>query len=362
MSKKLSDNSVVPSTLSMRPHMDAKQQVMGNYSLKMGMVTDIFYPDEDKNLSKKFIEYNVMCSEINENGNVTMTVYRNCTVQNMFGMSNNNLTYTLQADKSEDGRMEFGSLAMLLCISGQATNGQAVIVSGFSHPDNPKYKKADGQFYDFNFNGINYNINKDGEMTITFNSPLDKKKNKKNEKAAGTQLKIDKEGRIKISDNEGQFWQLDRVDQKSTWSNGAESIIIDKKNKQVQLISSGEMSQTSKQKMSMASDDDLIMSSKKDTALTADANMKLESKSNMNQKSGGNWEVKATGNVMINAGANIIATAGNVAQLQGTINLIGAGSVPVAAVGVSLTIGIGNLGAPVVSTIVTGSSTVFVGT
>lgn len=357
--RKKPDGSVIPSTLSTKPLPDARSFLTQNHSLKMGVVTDIIYPEEDKSLSKRFIEYNVMSSEISEGG-TNLTVYRNCTVNNQFGMSNNNSTYTLQAEKAEDGKIEFASLVLIMCISGQSSNGQAVILGGFSHPDNPKHSKADGQFYDFNFNGINYNINKDGEWTVTFNSPLDSKKNKKNPKAAGTAVKIDKEGRVKISDNEGQFWELDRVAQKSTWSNGSEFIIIDKKNKKIEMNSAGEMSSTSTKKMSLTSSDNIEASASKDAKIKAGANVSLEAKSNMNQKSGGNWEVKATGDVNVVAGGAVTLKAPIVA-VQGQITTLGAGGLPVGIAGISICQGIGNLGIPVISTILTGSGTVLAG-
>jgi len=352
MVNKLSDGSVISSNLSMKPLMDAKQQIMGNYSLKVGIVTDILYPDEEKNLSKKFIEYNVMASELQMNGNMNMTVYRNCTVQNAFGMSNNNLTYTLQIDKSEDGRMEFGSLVLLLCISGQSTNGQAVIIGGFSHPDNPKYTKEDGQFYDFNFNGINYNINKDGEWTLTFNSPLDSQKKKANEQASGTQIKIDKDGRIKISDNEGQFWELDRTNKTSTWSN-----------KSISLASSGDVNEQSKGKTNLSSDDNMSLSSQKDVNIAANSNMSLSANSNMNQSTSGSWQVKASGNAQIQAGGNASIQGGAIAELKGTTVLLADGSVPAAGVGISQVIGIcSGPGGPLSGgAIITGSSTVLIG-
>lgn len=362
MSKKLSDGTVVPSTLSMERPPSARDLLMADYALKVGTVTDIFYPEEKSNISQQNIEYNVMVSDINQQGNVTLRLYRNCLISNPFGMSNNNLTYTLQADNADDGRIEFGSLVLLLCVSGQSSGGAAIIIGGAPHPNGTKYKKDDGQFYDFNFNGINYNINKDGEWTLTFNTPVDKNGKKLDEKAAGTQIKIDKEGKLKLSDNEGQLIELDRVNQKATWSNGADFIVIDKKNKKIELSSSGDLSSKSTKKTEVSSDDNMTISSKKDISAKSDANMQVEAKSNMSQKSGANWQVKANANVTIKAGANVLIEGGTLAQLKGNITMLGAGSVPVAAVGVSICLGTGNAGFPVVSQILTGSATVFVGT
>jgi hypothetical protein len=357
---KLSDGTIIPSTLSVKPNQTAQSSIFNNFSLKQGVVTDIFYPEDDHNLSKKFIEYNVLVSEVNSNGNVTMSSYRNCTIQNMFGMSNNNCTYTLQADNEDDATMKYGSMALILCMSGQSTNGQAVIVGGYSHTDNPKYSKEDGQFYDFNFNGINYNINKDGEWTLTFNSPIDKDGKKADEKAAGTKIKIDKEGKVSISDNEGQSWSLDRVAKTSTWTNGAESILINKENKSISLTSSGELSASSEKAMSLSSGDALSAISKSDMTVSAGSNLNIDAKSSITAKSGGSWKIQATGSVDVK-GTVITIKADTIAKIQGSITQLGStGALPVALVGMSQCVGVVTIpGTLMTSMIISGSAEVF---
>lgn len=356
------DGAVVPSTLNMAPMASTREILRHNYSLKLGLVTDIFYPEDPKNLSGKFIEYNVLVNEINSNDSTTMTTYRNCTVNNIFGMSNNNLTYTLQAANNADNVIDFASVVLLLCISGQSSNGQTVIVGGFSHPNNPVYSAEDGQFYDFNFNGINYNINNDGELTITFNSPLDDEKNPTNAAAAGSSIKLDKQGRIKIADNEGQFWQLDRVAQTSTWSNGNDSIVIDKKNKKIQVSSSGEFDVSSEKQTNISSGDAMSLDSQKDMNMSSDTNVSMSAANNMNQTSGGNWQVDSTSNVEMTAGADVLIEAGNIATVAAPVVALGEGDAGVGIAGISISIGTGNLGASVISTLITGSGSVFAGT
>ena len=362
MSKRLNDGTILPSNLSLTGLTTGRQLFSEDFSLKVGVVTEIIYPDDKASLSKKVIEYNVVTSDVNKNGNVNLGTYRNCIFNNRFGMSNNNETYTLQADQSDDAKATFASIVMLLCISGQSSGGQAVIIGGLSHPNGPAYTSANGQFYDFNFNGINYNINKDGEWTLTFNSPIDKDGNQANKDAAGTKVKIDKDGRLSISDNAGQSFTLDRAAQNATWTNGNDSIIIDQKNKKVAITSSGEFNLASQKATSINSSDAISISSKQDTSISSGANLNTESKGNFGQKSGGNWEVNASGNVNVKAGGNVMIQGGAQAQMKAAINMIGDGSVPVAAVGVSMVIGVGNIGSPVVSQILTGSSTVLVGT
>lgn len=358
---KLSDGSYIQSNLTMKGA-SAYQTLRQNVALRTGIVTNIYYPDDANNVSGKFIEYDVAVSEQLPGGGTTISTYRNCKVSNMFGADNNNSTYTLQADTDLDQDTTNAAIVTLLCIDGRSDGGQAMIMGGLNSPNGPAYTSADGQFYDFNFNGINYNINKDGEWTITFSSPIDEEGNQSNKAAAGTMVKIDKDGRVKISDNEGQSWDIDRVAKTSTWTNGNDSILIDKGNKKIALTSSGELSSTSEKATTLTSNDAMNINATNDINVSGKNNVNTTSSANMMQKSGGNWQVQATGNVQVQAGGDVNIQANGQAQLNGTINLIGNGSVPVAAVGVSMVLGVGNLGAPVISQILTGSSTVLVGT
>lgn len=361
--KVLGDGTVLPSSFNTAPMPDARHFLHNNMSLRAGAVVGIHYPDQDSSISKQVIEYDVAIFQADPRSGVNISIMRNCKVNNVFGAPNNSLNYTLVSGKrDENGVYSKSSLVLVLCINGLSDVGSAIIVGGIDSPNGPAYTSADGQFYDFNFNGINYNINNDGELSITFNSPIDVDGNKANADAAGTELKIDKEGRIKISDNEGQFWELDRVAKTSTWSNGNESIVIDEGNKSIAVTSSGTLSTESTQATSMDSADAMSMSSKADMSMSSDANSNMSAKGNMAQKSGGVWQVQATGDVNVKAGGNVNIQGGSQAQLNAAVTLLGEGTAAVAVVGVSIVLGTGNLGLPVVSQILTGSRTVFAGT
>jgi hypothetical protein len=362
----LDDGTLIPSNLKVGGGIDINNLRQANYALRQGHVIAITYPDDPGSISKKYIEYDVLVAHGDQRTGVNISVYRSCKVSNIFGSQNNSLTMTLAPGQpAEDGKSTYvkGAIVLLLCIDGKPDAGNAVIIGGLTSPENSKdYKKDDGQFYDFNFNGINININKDGEYTIEFNSVLDNDGNKTNTAASGTKIKIDKEGGIKISDNESQSWELNRKDKKSVWTNGAESIIIDKASKSISMDSSGNISEKSSKDTSIEAGGKGSFKSKSDLELSSSANLKQESKGNMNVKSGGNWNVQIQGNAVIKAGTNAIIESGGVAQLKGNINIIGNGALPVAVAGLSICIGVGNLGAPVISNILTGSSTVLVGT
>ena len=359
---KLPDGSVLPSSLKRKSPQTVNSLITNNVALKVGLVSDIIYSDDAQSISKRDIEYNVMVSEQAPQGGLTITTYRNCRVSNLFGMSNNNLTYTLQAQNNQDSLPENASIVLILCINGRSDGSNAIIVGGMTHPDSPAYTSDEGQFYDFNFNGINYNINKDGEYTITFDSPLDDDGKPTNPSASGTEIKIDKTGAVKISDNEGQFWSIDRANKISTWSNGNESIIIDKGNKAVSLTSSGTMDSSSQEAMTMSSQDAVSVSSQNDMSLKSNSNTTIEASANMNMKVGSAWSVNVSGNANLQIGGDLSMMAGGNASLQGTISSLGLGDVSIALVGVSQCIGVGNIGVPVISTILNGSLTCFCGT
>lgn len=355
----MEDGSIVPSNLNS----GTVQKSSNNTMMVVGMVINMIYPDEPKSLTKQVIEYDVLVTDMDRDRGMNLSIYRNCRLSDRFGTPNNSEVFTLTPGKrNSNGNYEKGSIVLIECIAGNCDFGMATIIGGINTSSINQYTKEDGQFYDFFFNGVRQKINKDGEFLIEFNSFIDVDGNKANEKAAGTKLLIDKEGRIKISDNEEQFWELDRVARKSTWSNGAESVVIDKANKKIELISSGTMSSTSKDDMSLKADKNIKAEAKANVEIKAGANIKIEAKSGMNQTSGGNWDVKATGNITVTSGGAAIIKGGAIAQIMGATTLIGAGSVPVAAVGISMCIGTGNLSVPVISTVITGSATVLVGT
>lgn len=360
--KILSDGSVIQSALSSAPKTKAKDVYRMDFGLKRGVVKAIYYPDEKQNVSKQFVEYDVIVTEERADGGAATVVYSRCQTLDMFGTPNNFETFTLQPNKEkEKGRYKQGAQVLLLAINGNASTGKGVIVGGLSYPFTTKPKKDDGQYYEWQFNGVNIKVDKEGQYSLTFNTPIDIDRKKKDEKAAGTKIEIFKDGRMKLSDNEKQSWEIDRVNQKSVWTNGAESITIDKKNKKIDLVSSGTTSETIAKEKTVKTGKDHKVDAGGSIEEKSGKDIKREAKANIQEKAGANWQFEAGGNVTIKAGGNVMIQGGGNAQLMGTVNMIGAGSVPAAGVGISQCIGTGNLGYPVISNIITGSATVLIG-
>lgn len=361
MIKRLPDGTIVSSALSLKPLEELKKLQKNNPYLKLGIVFGIHYPDQDSNKSKKFIEYDVRAIESRVDGSTSTVNYLRCKVLDKFCTPNNYEYFTLQpASESKDNVLQNGAQVLLLAIDGNANTGGAIIIGGVNYPM-PDFKSADGQFYEWQFNGINIKVDKDGQYFLTFNTPISPDKKKADEKAAGTKIQIFKDGRMKFSDNENQSWEIDRVNQKSTWTNGAESITIDKKNKKIDLVSSGTTSETVAKDKKLKIGKNHQLESGESIEEKAGKDIKREAKGNIQEKAGANWQFESGGNVTIKAGGNVMIQGGGNAQLMGTINMIGSGSIPAAGVGISQCIGIGNLGYPVVSNIITGSATVLIG-
>jgi hypothetical protein len=367
MGTELRDGTIVPSKLIAGGGlMGTNALVKNNTALRTGQVIKIYYPEDPGNLSKKYHEYDVLVAHGDAKVGTNVSIYRNCKVSNIFASDTESLVFTLQVGapvQGSDTLYTGGSIVNLLCIDGKPDSGQSLIIGGLQSPQFAfkTYSKADGNFYDFNFNGININVNNDGEYSITFNSVLNPDGIPTNQAAQGTKLVFDQQGRVTISDNESQSFGLDRVAKTATWTDGDDSIVIDKGNKAITMTSTGTLAANSDNAMTLASKDSLDVSSEADMNIASSGNQSISAEGNSNLKAA-NWNVNIQGNATIQVGGTFQVQAGAAAEIQAATVSLADGSVQAAGVGISMVIGTGNEGAPVISQILTGSATVMIGT
>lgn len=367
MGTELSDGTIIPSQLSPSTGLPDQTAISKtNYGLRTGQVIKIHYPEDPTNISKKYHEYDVLVAHGDARIGTNISVYRNCKVSNIFASDTDSEVYTLQPGTNSataDGTYVGGAIITLLCIDGRPDAGQALIMGGLNSPQYQfkTYTKADGNFYDFNFNGINVNINKDGEYTVQFNSVLDSKGKPTNSAAAGTKLFFDKEGRVSLSDNQSQSFLLDRVAKKAVWTNSDETITIDKANKSINVQSSGDFTESSAKDTSLKSGTALNLDAGSDMSIKAGGNQDVNVTGSATMKAA-NWNINVQGSVNIQAGGALMIQSGATAAIQALSVALGTGGIQAAGVGISLCQGIGNLGFPVYSTIQTGSFSVMIGT
>ena len=361
MINKLGDGSVLPSNLKASSFGQANQTLNNNLSIKTGVVVKATYPDENGNISKNVVEYDVLVAQNDQGMNSNVSIYRNCKVADQFGGPSQHSQFTLEVQKQDKGSYSKGSLVLLACVDGRSTGGNNYIIGGVANHDAPTdYKKEDGRFFETSFNGVTVKIDKDGQYSLTFNSATDQDGKVANEKAQGTSLTIDKDGRMTLADNEKQVIKLDREAKKITITNETESIVIDKENKTISLSAEKDINVTSKENTTVTADKQFTVNSKADQAINSEQGVNVSAKGNVGVKSGGNWTADIQGNMQVKAGQNMVLEAGNVQILKQTTALIGSGTVPQAGIGISQAVGV-NQGGPVISTIITGSQTVFIG-
>jgi len=189
-----------------------------NFSLKMGQIINIHYPDENKDAPQDVITYDVMLTQKTAN-NIAQAPLINCVISNMFGGMSDYVEYSLRPNEKSmigigaDDNAEdlLGSVVVVLYVDG--ANETPLIVGGvFNKGKGSKVsKKDDGHFLDFVFNGVNVNINKNGELLIRKDGPtkanglLDEdNKEGGTKEQAGSLIQIDKDGNINITANKNK--------------------------------------------------------------------------------------------------------------------------------------------------------------
>lgn len=361
--KILRDGSIIQSSLSLMDLGQANQVYFHDVSVKKGVVTAIYYPDEPDNISKQWIEYDVLAVEENSDGSVSTVTYLRCQVVDLFGAPDAYIRYTLRPPKEQkEGEYVKGSQVLVLAASGNTGYGRAFIIGGYYNINSftPPAKKEDGQFYEFFFNGVQIKIDKEGQYSLTYNSVVDADGKKADEESAGTRFFIDKEGALILEDKNQQTIKIDRKGELIFIGTEEGQIVINKKEKTIQLKSAGKIMQEATEDMQLKGKDVNIEAEGK-MAIKTQQDVNIEAQANLQMKAGANWKIDISGNATIKAGGNLTLEGGINAQLKGSVlTQLGAGSVPAAGVGISQAFGV-NGGGPMMSNIITGSATTLIG-
>jgi len=267
----LFDGTIVDSNLTFSTVVENYAGMFGKLRLQVGQVVEVIPIDDQRNRSGKFQEYNVLVTE----SQVTTAKYRNCKYIDSFGSENNfqeavlnPITDGKRGQKGDNERMIFknGSIVIIGCIEGNKEG--ATILGCLQHPGinlerltsnvvkfagtgssssrddrlqelptlNPGVRKKDGQRVLGEYNGIRWNINKEGELTIVFQGIKDCKGAIIDPAPQPTVLKFNKDGEFFVIDNLDQEIKISRKDQKiliSSGNNPADFIEIDRANQNI---------------------------------------------------------------------------------------------------------------------------------
>lgn len=315
------------------------KRIFGDTSLKIGIVIKSYDIDNEKNTNKKVPEYDVLIVQESE-GSVEPVVYKNCINTDSFGGKADFFEYKLRERSKEpkgkntvntNFKEQDGNVVLLLCLDGSLDKG--VILKSIHHQgrkDTTLTKDA-GLHLEGEYNGLNWQINKDGELTITFKSKTDNDGKPEDETAGGTTVKMDKEGSIDINTNlEGDEETYMRMD---------------KKNKDIGLKAGANVGFTAKKDVAMNAEGNITGKAKGSVELVAEGAAKISAKSSLDLEGESVVNIK-TDNLEINA-SKIFSFASET-FLGGKV-YVGDGGSP-AVIRQTQFKGEGNHGAPVIST------------
>ena len=338
---------------------DIGQKFINNTTLKIGVVTDVIEVDNAANITKQGPEYNVMVIAQDKNGGICSESYRNCLRIDMFGGVGEFLDAKLHAPDKAAAVLKSGSLTkdnngsivLLLCVDGNTEKG--IIIGAIKHPGRKTTLTSDaGKHLEGEYNGINWQVNKDGELVVTYKSSTDNDGKTSDDKAGGTFLKVDKTGSIDINDNTGENIKIDKVAQ--TVAINATKDIITKTGGNFKLTATKDISASTKS--------DLIIQAQGKAGITIGKDMNLEVTNALTGKAMSldlnvQQSIKIQSNqIQINGQQFTINSpqftiSGNQVQIRGSQIMLGNGGTPAVTM-MSKAIGIGNLGAPVISSFI----------
>lgn len=212
---------VTSSALEMHPHEDARNQFFSEVHVLRGQIQKIYAVDtpnnDPGNASGSYTVYDVLVWKPDGS---TEVVRRCRAAQPFFGGGYNNFLEVLPTDPGPDATNQDlgssqrpGTHVLVGFIAGQKLYGP-VILGALPHP-NPvaianRPTQSEGVVLNGEFQGLNWKIDNDGAMTITFNGPRDNSGNLINQNGP-TVIKVDLLGNPSISTNNNQSITVDRV-------------------------------------------------------------------------------------------------------------------------------------------------------
>ena len=345
MSNKLDNGAVLPSGLlgtQENAMMEGFNKSYKNFPLRIGVVVETYVVSNERNKSKLTTEYDILVIEQHQDRGATTILYRNCMASEGLGAIADFFEKTLRKKKkkttkgdSTNLKGQNGAVVLLLCLDGMSDKG--IIMSFLTHPDRPTTLKTEDPRLEGEYNGVNIKVESDGSTMLTFRGATDNDGKVTDASQGDTVIKIEKDGSFQV--NHKTINQRFAKDGKAS------------------LTADDDISNTTKKNFNVTATESINMKASKDfnldcVALAAKASgsatlecqkLLVNSQSEIDLK-GSQFKVEAE------AMARIQST---VIVLDGQVSLGGDGGQPVLLLSTQF-IGIGNLGAPVLSTAIAG--------
>ncbi len=226
---------VIPHFYGARP-MEDDGDGLSNVRLRVGEVQAVFGPKHPLNVSKKRNEYQVHVTH-RANRTIVTKLYEHCFLSDAFGSFADFIRFTLRADPSarrNPVKPGVGAKVLILCINGESQN--PVILSGIPDAaregDPDPTDEEDGHHLQAVFNGVEFDINKDGELLITYGGATNADATLAegvDKDAVGTFITLKKDGSVLVSDAKGDNSVLvDRPNSKIVATTGEFDVVADK--------------------------------------------------------------------------------------------------------------------------------------
>jgi len=186
--------------------------------LVRGQVSKIIFSDDPSNTSKKFVQYEVVL----ENGDGSSSTILARKVSDLFGANDYSEEILEPSEYSYSGTNDIGNSfgnrngALVLVGFLNSNVNDPVIIGTLAHPKIQGATKKEGIRYVKIFRGLKTEINKDGEWSITYQSPYGPDGKLKAEATGPSFIKLNKTGGMEISLKKGTIKQTHDVDSEKT--------------------------------------------------------------------------------------------------------------------------------------------------
>lgn len=327
------DGGVVPSSIPRTIMNTSEHNKM--FGVYRGQVMRVIYPDEPENTNKKRIEYVVK---------VRGQEYPNAiSVKSLGGINQQSETIHKGVDRSTTGMVNSGQFPenldgeMVYVMFIEGHGNVPLIVGCAEHPrSEKKFSKADGSFDREEFNGVEFLVDKDSNYIITQQGRKSPDGIQLNPLGVGSFVKLSGNGDIEVSSADNLSMKMTKLDGKMEFTALNNKVVYDTSGVSIVDINSNEFKFTA-------------------------SGVEMKAVANFKVAANGSAEIKANATAKFEGTAGTdIGSAASITNVKGLMVNLAGGGMPVAKLG-SKCIGIGNLGAPVVSTIIEGSTKVTTG-
>lgn len=209
------DRAVIPSYLVGEVSFpDNTSNFLLNYredSLRIGVVEEIIPPSSGQSKTKRVYEYNVGIMYYKGTGNLTYLKYYNCVQMDSFGSVADSYKATFRLGPQDASQIPYtkGSKVLVLCVNSDTSQG--VIIGGYPNNNLPPVSEDLGHHLSFEFNGVQFNIDKDGQVVIKRRGPTndDGTVVSGQEEGGGATVLMTTDGSVSIQSGNGNHVKVD---------------------------------------------------------------------------------------------------------------------------------------------------------